>query len=209
MKLLLSILIIYLSLFMPEPTHIAEPNREPFGTEQKYEYYDTTGGTPLVLDNNPFVGIGQVFMIGTTGENEDHKATKIKVYLQKVNSPGDVTITLYEASPSIGEAIGTGTIAEGDISEGGWVECIINSSKILVKDEFYAFGITCPGADASNYVTVGISDNGYIGEFCKGMTVTTVGGWVLDTSDDLLFEIWGKKSKLQTATPTHIGEPTH
>lgn len=162
----------------------------------KYEYYDNT--------HNQLEGIYDEYWMAQTFTPEvSHSLTKVKLLLQRLGSPGTVTIYIKETVDGhpTGGLLATGT-TDGDTLPSGsseWREIILDSPCNVNADTKYGIVVKVLGGSSGNQI-YWVSQDGNFGD-----PPTYTGGWAESTSlgdpawyaltwMDCLFEEWGADS---------------
>ena len=119
-------------------------------------------GTPaydiVFANTNDTEDFAQSFEVSETGQ-----LNKVKLYLKKVGTPGNLTVRLM--SDSSGNPSGT-TLTSGPLSSSlvstnyGWVEVPLSSYEELEVEATYWIVID-GSANASKYYIIGVNDDGY------------------------------------------------
>lgn len=166
-----------------------------------YEYYN-------INDDNAYSAYdthlsGQTFTIGTTGINNMQLITNIKLLLYRQFNPGDITINIYKTNSigyPIGNSLSTGTTISSTLPTVAPYEWrnIILTPCILTKNTQYAIIMSAIGniIDEVRWRS-DITSPTYSG---GAALVSNDGGinWTIDTTKDLMFEIWGTSFPFDT-----------
>lgn len=135
-----------------------------------------------------------------------HVIDQVDVYIKKVLSPGDLTISIQgddgTGKPD-GVEIAVGTIAEADVGiTYAWETCTLSSTATLTAGTTYCIVLKALSGDVSNYYTVaGVTGNPYSGGIGT-YTLNSGGVWnLLADTIDLYFKEYGDASRA-TATPS-------
>jgi len=175
----------------------------------KYEYY-TTGGDSLLYYNSSNKWYCQTFTIGTTGTDEDQSISYIKVNVVKggPSHPVNVYATIKavdgDGKPT-GSALSSGSTTTSDWSYTLTYETINMSAYTLVESTQYALIINI---ESSNMAAVQMQKDGSSPSYTGGSAGSSTDGssWTMDTSSDVLFEIWGNIPSTGTNMKINIGD---
>lgn len=103
--------------------------------------------------------IAQSFQI-----NQNSPLNKISLYLKKVGSPADATLTVYRNNPSNGPddiPIASATISASSVgADYSWVDAVFSQQQMLSTGETYWFVVT-QNISSTDYYTIGATDGGY------------------------------------------------
>lgn len=131
-------------------------------------------------------------------------ASQIKVKVYRVGDPGTVTVALWDISggdPDSSQA--SGTFVGGDVTTnvaGEWVTITLDSSVSIVKDTVYAVILDDSSSSASNQIYWRVDNNAlYAGGIVK-WSADSGSTWNDQSTDDLMFEIWGELGTLVDKT---------
>lgn len=120
--------------------------------------------------------------------------TKVKVFLKKVGSPGDLSVSISPANPGGtpgGSALCSGTVEALDVSAAGfgWFEVKFSEFARLAAYKKYCLEVSVGNLSASHYYLVKVDGNGgYPGE--SGWLKDAENVWS-DSGDDLPFMLYG------------------
>ena len=167
---------------------------------QTMEYYTTGGDTSEAIsgtDATPdYFAAAQTFTIGTTGTNITFNVTSADLYLIRVGTITNATISIYETSPDgilKGTALSTGTITGSDISTTTlqWINVPMTSAT-LKDGTKYTLVLKPSEADASNHLAwrEDASSPSYTGG-TSWRAQTDLGTWTQATGSDFLFQVNG------------------
>ena len=95
---------------------------------------------------------------------------KISLYIKKVGSPSDATVTIYRNSDTnIPDSIpvASATLSSSDVgTDYAWVDVVFSQKQMLSMGVTYWFVIT-PTLSSSDYYTIGLADGGYANGVAK------------------------------------------
>ena len=163
------------------------------GSPVIYEYLNTgnDGNSDAIYDTN---WSAQSFTIADTG----HTITSVNLFIKRVGSPGNITVSLKHANESLlptGDDIAGNTI-NGDLisTNYGWYKVTFITEEPLIAGNIYAIVVRANYGDSDNYV-LWASDTG--GALDNGIASSSTSGginWSSKAPADYLFEIWGNPS---------------
>ena len=178
--------------------HIAEPE------DSLFEYYNTGDGLYSTLWS--YYWYGQTFTIGTTA----HNVTSVKLKMYRVNSPGNVTVSI-RATNATGYPTGsdlTSGVIDGNTfttdSSGLWYQINVIEYALSAATK-YAIIANAKDATGANYARWRIDQISptYTGG-SWGQSVDSGVSWTLGIDKDFMFEIWGPNSPYVDARTSNV-----
>lgn len=168
----------------------------------KYEYYTTGEDAESSIKGQ--VQEGMTFTASST-----HKIDKVKVYIDRVGSPGTSTLSIFATEGNLptstaltsadfnGNAIG--------VSPGEWKEISLSEIEVIDLTK-YAIVIKAPFGDDSNKLNWWIDTDGSGSGYAGGNHIQSTDGgvsWnVVNINYDALFETWGNATSEEATTST-------
>lgn len=166
--------------------------------------FSSSGGN--VLYENNLVGNSTTSIYGniwagqtfTTSSSSPHTVSQVKLMLERVGSPGTITLHLYRISSGLptGTDITSGTY-DGDIvssNSSNWYTIPLDEETSLLSGTTYAICLDAVEGDSSDYILWSYnSSNPYSG----GTALSSTNGgttWTAVTANDYLFQIWGSSA---------------
>ena len=156
------------------------------------EYYFQT-----TADNQTNIyGVNWAEQTFTTDNVTPKSVTSIRLLLNRVGSPGYVTVSLRDTSDNVSTGIDlvSGILnGTGFSTSATWYQFTMETEKSLKIDTQYAITVSAPGGDAANYIQWKfVNAGGYTG----GIGATSVNSGLTWTQRtwDYNFEVWGNSS---------------
>lgn len=185
-RLTLAILLALLAVALLPVGATAEPS------ENRWEFYSTgDDGSQKIYGN---VWAGQTFTVTP----ESHSITRVRLRVYREGTPGTVTVSIRETDAGnlpTGQDITSGTF-DGDVvttATGGLWQTIDLTQIRLDYNEVYAIVVRAEAGDIANAIHIRV--DGSSPTYADGNVVTSStggGSWGATTSEDAMFEVWGR-----------------
>ncbi len=131
-------------------------------------------------NNNTTQDVAQSFVLSTSSP-----VNKVQLYIKKVGTPGNSTVTIRnDSSGAPGSIIfATGTLINSSVTTSyGWVDVSFTTNPLLVVGTTY-WVMLDSSTNASNYYIIGANNNGYVNGI--GKIATSGGIWSNTTPSGL------------------------
>ena len=174
----------------------------------KHEFYTPTTDVFQGFDTTYITG--QTFTVGTTGANENHTISSVKLLMWKGGSPGTITVAIRAVDGSglpTGSDLSTGT-TNGDTlttDPAGEVREITMSSYELQASTKYALLMkSAVYSPPTNWAFANILSSG--SSYTGGHFLYYEASWNELAGADFYFEIWGEAAATGTNISLNVGD---
>lgn len=165
------------------------------GSPAIYEDYTTGCDT-----DSPFICSSNWTYQAFTTDSTAHTVEYVRLYVERVGYPGDVTCSIRHATAAVDEPTGldlTSATLDGNAfsTAYSWQQFEFTDVISLEADSPYAIVLSAPSGDASNYVQWCFDGGGGLADAIAGSSTDGGSTWTADVGGaDAMFEIWGYAS---------------